>query len=156
MHFWLVVTGLFGLNPVEFVVRFPSTVCATLCAVVVFALGKRFINAFACFIASILYILCFLQLVYAQQTRAYATQALFVCLIWLALLVALQKEKTHLRWCFVYISMNVLAVYAQLFSLLIFIYSSDCRSSWHPPSAQYMANISASTHQRTGHKPAQC
>jgi uncharacterized membrane protein len=121
MHFWLVVTGLFGINPIEFVVRFPSALSAALCAVVVFALGKRFINTFAGLIASILYILCYLQLTYAQQTRAYAMQTLFVCLAWLALLVALQNEKTRLRWWIFYILMNVFAVYTQLFSLLIFI-----------------------------------
>src|SRR6266702_7027793 len=44
LHFWLALTGWLGLPPTEAVVRFPSAIFAALSTVVVYLLGRRYIN----------------------------------------------------------------------------------------------------------------
>ena len=46
LHFWLGFTSLLGLNPTEFVVRFPSAIFAALSSVMIFLLGRRFLGRF--------------------------------------------------------------------------------------------------------------
>lgn len=133
LHFWLGLTQSLGLLPTEFVVRFPSTIFAALSTVVVFWLGKHSINLFAGVLASALYMLNYLQLVYAQQTRSYSLQLLFICIAWYALFNALlsprRENKAHSSmhitkgraWWIVYVLAMALAVYAHLFSLLILL-----------------------------------
>jgi len=57
LHFWLSVTALPGLNPTEFVVRFPSAVFAALSSIVIFLLGRRFLGFIAGVVAAGLYML---------------------------------------------------------------------------------------------------
>src|SRR5215471_19290132 len=68
LHFWLGLTGFFGLHATEFVVRFPSAVFAALSSVMVFLLGHRFLGTTAGLVGAGLFMLDNLQLTYAQQT----------------------------------------------------------------------------------------
>ena len=92
LHFWLGFTSWLGLLPTEFVVRFPSTIFAALSTVIVYLLGRRFLGTTVGVIAAVLYLLNDLQLVYAQQTRAYSLQLLLICLAWYALFVILSQQ----------------------------------------------------------------
>ncbi len=121
LHFWLGFTGFLGLLPTEFMVRFPSAIFAALSSVLVFLLGRRFLGITAAIVASGLYLLNDLQLLYAQQTRSYSLQLLLVCVAWYALLVALTQESHQKRWWAYFIVATTLAVYAHLFSLLILL-----------------------------------
>src|SRR5579859_8201691 len=57
LHFWLGFTGFLGLHPTEFVVRFPSAIFAVLSSVMLFLLGRRFLNITAAIVGTGLYIL---------------------------------------------------------------------------------------------------
>jgi uncharacterized membrane protein len=119
LHFWLGFTGLFGLLPTEFVVRLPSAIFAVLSSVMVFLLGRRYLGLAGGILASGLYTLNFLQLTYAQQTRAYSMQLLFICIAWYALFAILSRETHTRRWWACFILVSTLAVYDHLFSALI-------------------------------------
>ncbi|MBV9689069.1 MAG: glycosyltransferase family 39 protein [Ktedonobacteraceae bacterium] len=119
LHFWLALISLLGLHAVEFVVRFPSTVFAALSTVIVFLLGRRFIDTIAGVVGASLYLLNDLQLTYAQQTRSYSLQLLLVCIAWYALLAALIGNSHTRRWWVCYVMATTLAVSAHLFSVLI-------------------------------------
>lgn len=121
LHFWLALTGTLGLNPTEFVVRFPSAIFAALSTVIVFLWGRRFIGTTAGVIGAALYLLNDLQLLYAQQARAYSLQLLLTCLAWYALLAALTGTSHRRRWWVCYCVATVLAVYTHLFSGLIIL-----------------------------------
>ncbi|MBA2682270.1 MAG: glycosyltransferase family 39 protein, partial [Ktedonobacteraceae bacterium] len=121
LHFWLGLTGLFGLNPTEFVVRFPSAIFATLSTLVLFALGCRYLGTIAASLGTLLYLLNYLQLTYAQQTRSYALQLLLLCIAWYALFAALHTQKYATRWWACYCVAMILAIYAHLFSGLILL-----------------------------------
>lgn len=121
LHVWLGFTGMLGLNPTEFVVRLPSAVFAALSAVMVFQLGKRYINLTVGIVGAILYLLNDLQLVYAQQTRSYSMQLLLICIAWYALFAILTTDTKQKRWWVVFVITITLADYAQFFSLLILL-----------------------------------
>ena len=121
LHFWLGLTGSLGVHATEFVVRFPSTIFAALSTVVVFLLGQRFIGTGAGVVGAGLYLLNDLQLVYAQQTRAYSLQLLLICVAWYALLAALTCKSAPRRWWACYIVATTLAIYTHLFSALILV-----------------------------------
>jgi uncharacterized membrane protein len=125
LHFWLSFAASLGLHATEFVVRFPSTIFAALSTVMVFLLGQRFIGTVAGFVAAGLYLLNDLQLVYAQQTRAYSLQLLLICVAWYALLAALACTSHPRRWWACYIVATTLAIYTHLFSGLI-LFSQLC------------------------------
>jgi len=140
LHFWLSFTTLLGLHPTEFVVRFPSAFFAALGSMTVFLLGRRFMGIIGSTIAAGLYLLDMLQLVYAQEARSYSLQLLLICAGWYALFAALglgagpgslnteeqaSKITVHssaigqYRWWACYVVAMTLAIYAQLFSVLI-------------------------------------
>ena len=119
LHFWLQVTGALGMIPTEFLVRLPSAIFAALSTLVLFFLGRRFLGLMAGTVAAGLYLLNNLQLVYAQQTRAYSLQLLLLCLAWYALLAACTTERQPRRWWLGYILLTTLAIYTQLFSVLV-------------------------------------
>lgn len=121
LHFWLKATAFFGLHPTEFVVRLPSAIFAACSTVFVFALGRRFLGSSAAIVGTILYLLNDIQLTYAQQTRSYSLQLVLLCLAWYALLVVLTDETHPRRWWICYVVATVLAIYAHLFSVLIFL-----------------------------------
>jgi mannosyltransferase len=121
LHFWLRLTALAGLNPVEWVVRLPSAIFAALSTGVVFLLGRRYLGKVAASVAALLYACNYLQLIYAQQTRSYALQLFLICISWLALLHAFTSERREWRWWILYALSMALAVYAHLFSTLVLL-----------------------------------
>lgn len=121
LHFWLQFTGALGLIPTEFLVRLPSAIFAALSALVLFAFGRRFIGVWAGIIATSVYLLNDLQLIYAQQTRAYSLQLLLLCMAWYALFAAFTSRTHAKRWWLCFIAITTLAFYTQLFSAFIII-----------------------------------
>src|SRR5713101_1039573 len=121
LHFWLGFTGFLGLHPTEFVVRFPSAIFAVLSSVMLFLLGRRFLNITAALVETGLYILNDLQLIYAQQTRSYSLQLLLICISWYALFALLTQDIHQKRWWACFIAATTLAIYAHLFSLVILL-----------------------------------
>jgi hypothetical protein len=119
LHFWLGLTGLLGFNPVETVVRLPSAIFAGLASVTVFLLGRRYLGLVAGITGAGLFTLNYLQLTYAQQTRAYSLQLLLTCIAWYALFAVFTSETHTKRWWACFILANALAMYAHLFSILI-------------------------------------
>ncbi len=119
LHGWLGLTGLFGWLPTEFVVRLPSAIFAALSSVMIYLLGRRFLGMAAGIAGAGLYTLNYLQLIYAQQTRAYSMQLLLICIAWYALFALLSTDGQSKRWWACFGLAMVLAVYAHLFSLLI-------------------------------------
>ncbi len=119
LHFWLGFTSLLGLNPTEFVVRFPSAIFAALSSVIIFLLGRRFLGLAAGLVGASLYLLNDLELVYAQETRSYALQLLLICITWYAFFAILTAESRQKRWWACYAIVTIVAIYTQLFSLLI-------------------------------------
>ncbi len=119
LHFWLGLTGLLGFNPVEALVRLPSAVFAGLASVMVFLLGRRYLGLVAGITGAGLFTFNYLQLTYAQQTRAYSLQLLLTCIAWYALFAIFTRETHTKRWWACFIIANTLAVYAHLFSILI-------------------------------------
>lgn len=119
LHYWLNFTAAFGLHPTEFVVRFPSAIFAALSSVMVFLLGRRFLSVPAGLVAAALYLLNDLQLVYAQQTRSYSLQLLFICISWYAIFAIVTTESHQRRWWACFTVVSALAIYTHLFSLFI-------------------------------------
>lgn len=123
LHVWLGFTGMLGAHPTELVVRLPSIACAALAASVLFLLGRRLLGRMAALVATGLYAVDYLQLYAAHQTRAYSLELLLIVIGWYALCAALQPVSTRQRsrqgWWAVYVAAMTLAVYAHLFSLLI-------------------------------------
>jgi uncharacterized membrane protein len=119
LHFWLNITTLFGLLPIEFVVRLPSAIFAALSSIMVFLLGRRFLGLIAGIASAGIYVLNYLQLLYAQEARSYALQLLLICISWYALFALLTSTGWHKRWWIIYSVMTILAIYIHLFSLLI-------------------------------------
>jgi len=119
LHFWLGFTSLLGLNPTEFVVRFPSAIFAALSSVMIFLLGRRFLGLAAGLVGAGLYLLNDLELVYAQETRSYALQLLLICITWYAFFAILTAESRQKRWWTCYAIVTIVAIYTHLFSLLI-------------------------------------
>jgi mannosyltransferase len=118
LHFWLILTSPF-IHPIEYVVRFPSAIFAALGSVVVFLLGRRFINTLGGLLGAALYLLNFVQLTYAQQTRGYSLQLLLICIAWYALLSACTCTSHPRRWWSLYVLASVLAIYSHLFTFLV-------------------------------------
>lgn len=137
LHYWLLLTHALGFNPTEVVVRLPSAIFAALSTVVVFLLGRRFLNTTAGTLAASLYLLNDLQLTYAQQTRSYSLQLLLLCLSWYTLFVVVTEARgrnqarpygyrdisiiQELPWWLCYILTTTLAVYTQLFSAFVLL-----------------------------------
>ena len=119
LHFWLGFTSLLGLNPTEFVVRFPSAIFAALSSVMIFLLGRRFLGLAAGLVGAGLYLLNDLELVYAQETRSYALQLLLICITWYAFFAILTAESRQKRWWTCYAIVTIVAIYTHLFSVLI-------------------------------------
>ncbi|WP_322480933.1 glycosyltransferase family 39 protein [Thermogemmatispora sp.] len=119
LHFWLQLTGALGQAPTEFIVRLPSAICAALSVVVVYLFGKRYLSVSGGLCAALLYLLNYSTLIYAQQTRAYALQLLLLTLSWYAL-AACYTARRLAGWWTLYVVATTLALYAQLFSLVIF------------------------------------
>ena len=118
---WLWLSGVFGLNPVEVIVRFPSAVFAVAATVVLYLLGKRLGGWVAGAIAAGLYATNFLQLIVAQNARSYSLQLFLLGLSWYCLLAAVDGGPHQRRWWPGYVVSSTLAVYAALFSGLVLV-----------------------------------
>lgn len=121
LYGWLHLLAIFGIPANEFAVRFPTTVFAALSAVTVFALGKRFISLEAGILGALLYLLNPHELIYAQQTRAYALQLFLLCLSWYILFSALQSKQRWNRYWIGFAIVMILAIYTHLMSGLMLI-----------------------------------
>ncbi len=122
LHFWLGFVGLFGLHATETIVRLPSAVFSACDAVILYLLGRRFLGRLPALFAAALYLLNTLQLTYAQETRSYTLQLLFVGLSWYALCVLFSNDLSPKRarnWWICFVAASVLAMYTQLFTELI-------------------------------------
>jgi uncharacterized membrane protein len=120
LHYWLSLTSLFKWLPTESVVRFPSAIFASLSAIVIYLLGRRFMGRMVGLISAGLYVINALQLTYAQETRSYSMQLLLVCCSWYALLAA-QTDRQQKRWWVCYTIVTALTVYTQLFSVFLIL-----------------------------------
>jgi mannosyltransferase len=116
---WLGLLKLVGAAPNEVLLRLPSAVFAVAAAVVVFALGRRLFGRIAGLAAGGLFLANFLQMILAQTARAYSLGLLLMCVSWLALFIALEKNST--RWWALYVAAGVLSVYSLLFSGLVIV-----------------------------------
>jgi hypothetical protein len=121
LHCWLALTAKMGFAPTEGVVRLPSALFAIGASIIFFLLARRLLGLAGGALAALLYICNDFQLVYAQETRAYALQVLLLIVGWYALLVALTCQQRHRFWFAWYICAMVLAVYTHYFSLLILL-----------------------------------
>ena len=121
LHYWLALTARLGFLPTEAIVRLPSALFAVGASVLLFLLARRFLGLAGGVIAAVLYICNDFQLIYAQETRAYALQLLFVVAGWYALLTALTCERRRRLWFVGYVCAMTLAVYTHYFSLLILL-----------------------------------
>lgn len=125
LHFWLSFVSLFGLHATEAVVRFPSAVFAAMGPLVVYFLARRFWDSFVAVFAAVLYLLNTLQLTYAQETRAYSLQLLFLGLSWYALCILFSCDLSNLskkrarNWWICFVITSALAVYSHLFTELV-------------------------------------
>jgi hypothetical protein len=116
---WLGLLKLVGAAPNEVLLRLPSAVFAIAAAVVVFWLGRRLFGRVAGLVAGGLFLANFLQMILAQTARAYSLGLLLMCVSWLALFIALEKNST--RWWALYVAAGVLSVYSLLFSGLVIV-----------------------------------
>jgi hypothetical protein len=116
---WLGLLALIGVPPNEVLLRLPSGAFAVCAAVVVYWLGRRLFGRMAGIVAGGLFLANFLQMTLAQTARAYSLGLLLMCLSWLALFMALEKNTR--RWWAIYVAASVLSVYAQLFSGLVLV-----------------------------------
>ncbi len=124
LHFWLGLTNLLGLLPTEFVVRLPSALFAAASSVVVFWFATHFLNRLTSLLGTTLYLVNYLGVMYAQQTRAYALQLLLICLSWYVLLYSLHASTKRTTASFIsgwiaYVLITTTALYVHLFSALI-------------------------------------
>jgi mannosyltransferase len=116
---WLGLLKLVGAAPNEVLLRLPSVLFAVAAAVVVFLLGRRLFGRIAGLVAGGLFLANFLQMILAQTARAYSLGLLLMCVSWLALFIALEKNST--RWWALYVAAGVLSVYSLLFSGLVIV-----------------------------------
>ncbi len=118
---WLGLTGLFGLPQSELIVRLPTILFAALGVVVLYALGRRFWGRLAGGVAATLYLLNYLQLMMAGQTRAYGLALLLVIAASFALLCAVTTDDRMGRLIAVYVVTMTLATYAHVVSGLVLV-----------------------------------
>ncbi len=122
LHFWLSFVGLFGLHATELVVRLPSALFSVIDTLILYFMARRFFGSLVAVFAALFYALNTLQLTYAQETRAYTLQLLFLSLSWYALLVLFSSDlgrKRERNWWICFVLASALAMYSQLFSELV-------------------------------------
>ncbi|WP_211326017.1 glycosyltransferase family 39 protein [Thermosporothrix hazakensis] len=117
LHGWLQIMGWFGILPTEAVVRLPSALFMACSGLILYFWASRYLGLLAATVGVLLYACNFLQLTYAQQTRAYALQVLLLCLAWSALFEGLTQQKK--RWWICHVLALIGAIYAHMFSWLI-------------------------------------
>ena len=122
LHEWLGLLSVFNIQPTEFWLRLPSVIFVVLSVMVVYSGATRYFGRTTGLIATLLFLLNGWTLYAAQQARSYGLQLLMICLAWNALLNALnateRRDRLYMWIC--YSAAMTLAIYAHLFSLLIF------------------------------------
>lgn len=122
LHEWLGLLSVFNIQPTEFWLRLPSVIFVVMAVMVVYSGGVRFFGHMAGLTGALIFLLNGWTLYAAQQARSYGLQLLLICLAWNALLNALsateRRDRLYMWIC--YSAAMALAVYAHLFSLLIF------------------------------------
>jgi mannosyltransferase len=116
---WLGFLSLFGVAPSEVLLRLPSALGAIGAAVTVYFLGRRVFGRIAGLVGAGLFLANFLEMILAQNARAYSLEMLLLCLSWLALFAALEEDSK--RWWAVYVAAGTLSVWATLFSGLVLV-----------------------------------
>jgi hypothetical protein len=116
---WLDLSAVFGIPPVELVVRLPSVAFGGLAVLVVFWTGRRFWGATVGVVAAALLLLNHVMLLMSRYTRSYTLEVFLVCLGSCVLLVALTALRHRARWWAVYALIMTAALYAHLFSGLV-------------------------------------
>lgn len=122
LHFWLSFMSLFGVHATEAVVRFPSALFSAIDTLILYFLARRFFGSIVAIFAALFYALNTLQLTYAQETRAYTLQLLFLSLSWYALIVLYSNDLSRKRarnWWICFVLSSTLAMYTQLFTELV-------------------------------------
>ncbi|HEY0753855.1 MAG TPA: glycosyltransferase family 39 protein [Ktedonobacteraceae bacterium] len=122
LHFWLAFMEFLHVHATEAVVRLPSAFFSALGMLVLYFLARRFFNVFIAVFAALLYLLNTLQLTYAQETRAYTLQMLFLGFSWYALFMLFSSDLSRQRargWWVCFVLSSALASYAHLFSELV-------------------------------------
>lgn len=122
LHFWLSFTSLLGAHPTELVVRFPSALFSAIDTLILYFLARRFFGSLVAIFAALFYLLNTLQLTYAQETRSYTLQLLFLSLSWYSLCVLFSSDLSRRRarnWWICFVLSSALAMYSQLFSELV-------------------------------------
>ena len=117
LRVWLGIVSWIGVAPTEVMLRLPSAFFAVGAAVVVFELGRRLFGRLAGVVAALLFTTNFLQMILAQNARAYSLQLLLLGLSWLALFAGLEGNRAG-DWIG-YVAATALSVYADLFSGLV-------------------------------------
>jgi len=122
LHEWLGLLSVFNIAPTEFWLRLPSVIFVVLSVMVVYSGATRYFGRMTALIATLIFLLNGWTLYAAQQARSYGLQLLLICLAWSALLNAINAtERRDRRYMWICYSLAMaLAVYAHLFSLLIF------------------------------------
>lgn len=116
---WLDLNALFGIPPVELVVRLPTVAFGGLAVVVVFWTGRRLWGATVGIVAAVLLLLNHVMLLMSRYTRSYSLEVLLVCLGSYVLLVAMTAPRHRARWWAAYALIMTAALYAHLFSALV-------------------------------------
>jgi mannosyltransferase len=116
---WLDLNAVFGIPPVELVVRLPSVAFGALAVLVVFWTGRRFWGATVGVVAAVLLLLNHVMLLMSRYTRSYTLEVFLVCLGSCLLLVALTAMRHRARWWAAYALVMTAALYAHLFSGLV-------------------------------------
>jgi len=116
---WLDLNAVFGIPPVELVVRLPSVAFGGLAVLVVFWTGRRFWGRTVGVVAAVLLLLNHVMLLMSRYTRSYTLEVFLVCLGSCVLLVALTALRHRARWWAAYALIMTAALYAHLFSGLV-------------------------------------
>jgi uncharacterized membrane protein len=93
---WLGLTGAAGIVPSEAVLRVPSAIFAVAASAATYELGRRLFGRVAGLVAVGLYSVNFLEMIVAQNARAYGVKLFLLALSWLALFVAVDDNRG--RW----------------------------------------------------------
>lgn len=113
LHYWI---NVFGID--AFSVRFPSVLCSSLTAVVLFQMGKSFWNYRTGLLVALLFTFSNYQMVFAHEARVYA---LFALLTAVSMFYFLKITKGHSNWktyLFLLIA-NTLLLYAHYFGFWV-------------------------------------
>ena len=122
LHFWLSFMSIFGASATEAVVRFPSALFSAIDTLILYFIARRFFGSIVALFAALFYLLNTLQLTYAQETRSYTLQLLFLSLSWYALISLCSSDLSGKRarnWWICFVLSSTLAMYSQLFSELV-------------------------------------